>query len=158
MNTPDNPRKKRVFLVEDHPITREGFAQLIHYQDDLQVCGQAGTVADALVGIPAAMPDLAIVDVSLPDGDGMELVKRLHAMLPDLPILMLSMHDETLYAARALQAGARGYVMKQEPTDVVLTAMRNVLQGQPGFSSRMSHLRETKLGWTHSPVDAEWIG
>jgi DNA-binding NarL/FixJ family response regulator len=127
---PKNALKRRIFLVEDHPVTREGFAQLINYQGDLQVCGQAGTVAEALVEIPMARADLAIVDISLPDGDGIELVKELHAMLPDLPILVLSMHDETRCAGRALQAGALGYVMKQEATGVVMGAIRKVLQGE----------------------------
>jgi DNA-binding NarL/FixJ family response regulator len=125
-----NAAKRRIFLVEDHPVTREGFAQLIDYQDDLKVCGQAGTVAEALVVIPEAKPDLAIVDISLPDGDGIELVKALRATVPGLPILVLSMHDETRCAGRALKAGALGYVMKQEATGVVLGAMRKVLQGE----------------------------
>jgi DNA-binding NarL/FixJ family response regulator len=122
-----NTAKRRIFLVEDHPVTREGFAQLINYQDDLQICGEAGTAAEARQGIPVAKPDLAVVDVSLPDGDGVELVRELRAKLPGLPILVLSMHDQTLYAGRALQAGACGYVMKQEATGVVLGAMRAAL-------------------------------
>jgi DNA-binding NarL/FixJ family response regulator len=122
-----NTAKRRIFLVEDHPVTREGFAQLINYQDDLQICGEAATAAEARQGIPVARPDLAVVDVSLPDGDGVELVRELRAKLPGLPILVLSMHDQTLYAGRALQAGACGYVMKQEATGVVLGAMRAAL-------------------------------
>jgi len=129
--------KRKVFLVEDHPITREGFAQLLNYQDDLQVCGQAGTVTAALDGINETKPDLVIVDVTLPDGHGIELVKILRTQLPKLRMLVLSMHDETLYAERALQAGARGYVMKQEATDVVMTAIRQVLQDETYLSPRM---------------------
>lgn len=129
--------KRKVFLVEDHPITREGFAQLINYQDDLLVCGQAGSVTAAMDGINETKPDLVIVDVTLPDGHGIELVKILRAQLPKLRILVLSMHDESLYAERALQAGARGYVMKQEPTQVVMTAIRQVLQDETYLSAKM---------------------
>src|SRR5262245_34445738 len=128
--------KQKVFLVEDHPITREGFAQLINYQDDLLVCGHSGTVAAALSGIADTHPDLAIVDVSLPDGHGIELVKSLRTQFPKLRILVLSMHDETLYAERALQAGARGYVMKQEPTHTVMAAIRQVLQDETYLSPK----------------------
>jgi DNA-binding NarL/FixJ family response regulator len=132
--------KRRVFLVEDHPITREGFAQLLNYQDDLVVCGQAGTVAAALRDIPDAQPDLIIMDVSLPDGHGIELVKDLQTRYPHLRILMLSMHDESLYAERALQAGARGYVMKQEATATVMTAIRQVLQDETYLSTKMQRI------------------
>src|SRR5689334_17496704 len=118
-----SPRhKQRIFLVEDHPVTREGLAQLINYQDDLQVCGAAGTAARAVTGIETARPDLVVVDVSLPDGHGIELVKDLKARFPGLRILVLSMHDEALYAERAIRAGASGYIMKQEPTEILLAA------------------------------------
>jgi len=129
--------KRKVFLVEDHPITREGFAQLINYQDDLLVCGQAGTVAAAMDGINETKPDLVVVDVTLPDGHGIELVKILRTQLPKMRILVLSMHDESLYAERALQAGARGYVMKQEATHVVMAAIRQVLQDETYLSPKM---------------------
>ena len=129
--------KQKVFLVEDHPITREGFAQLINYQDDLLVCGHAGTVAAALSGITDNAPDLVIVDVSLPDGHGIELIKSLRTQFPKLRILVLSMHDEALYAERALQAGARGYVMKQEATHIVMAAIRQVLQDETYLSPKM---------------------
>jgi DNA-binding NarL/FixJ family response regulator len=122
--------KRKVYLVEDHPITRDGFAQLINYQDDLLVCGQAGSIAAALEEIEEARPDLVVVDVSLADGNGIELVKQLHCKFPRLYLLVLSMHDESLYAERALQAGARGYVMKQESTDLVMAAIRPILQGE----------------------------
>src|SRR5689334_7622332 len=92
------PRKHEVFLVEDHPITREGLAQLINYQEDLHVCGVAGTAAKALWGIESQRPDLVMVDVSLPDGHGIELVKDIKARYPELRVLVLSMHDESLYA------------------------------------------------------------
>jgi DNA-binding NarL/FixJ family response regulator len=129
--------KRKVYLVEDHPITRDGFAQLINYQDDLLVCGQAGSIAAALEEIEEARPDLVVVDVSLADGNGIELVKQLHCKFPRLYLLVLSMHDESLYAERALQAGARGYVMKQESTDLVMAAIRQILQGEIYLSPKV---------------------
>ena len=121
--------KRRLFLVEDHPVTREGFAQLINYQPDLEVCGQAGTAAKAITGIEELAPDLAIVDISLTESNGLELIKQLKSRSPSLPVLVLSTHDEALYAQRAVRAGARGYVMKQAPTREVMNAIRTVLGG-----------------------------
>jgi DNA-binding NarL/FixJ family response regulator len=122
--------KRRLFLVEDHPVTREGFAQLINYQSDLQVCGQAGSAAKAIVGIETLAPDAVIVDLSLAESNGLELIKHFKARYPSLGILVLSTHDESLYAERALRAGARGYVMKQAPTSEVMKAIRQVLAGE----------------------------
>jgi len=131
------PVKRRVFLVEDHPITREGFAQLINFQADLQVCGQAGSAAKALAGLEASRADLIIVDLSLAESNGLELIKDLKLRFPGLPSLVLSTYDESLYAERALRAGARGYVMKQAPTDEVMTAIRRVLAGEIYLSEVM---------------------
>lgn len=122
-------RKDRIYLVEDHPVTREGFAQLINFQRDLEVCGQAGIVAQALTEIAVLNPDLVIVDISLAGTSGIELIKDLVSRHPILKVLVLSMHDESLYAERALRAGARGYVMKQEATEHVMAAIRHVLGG-----------------------------
>src|SRR5208337_5264753 len=125
-----NPtRKCRIFLVEDHPVTREGFAQLIDYQSDLQVCGQADSAAKATVGVETSRPDLVIVDISLAGSNGLELIKNLKLRRFGLPILVLSTHDESLYAERALRAGAKGYVMKQAPTSEVMNAIREVARG-----------------------------
>jgi len=133
-----SPRhKQKVFLVEDHPVTREGLAQLINYQDDLHVCGAAGTAAKAVAGIETAGPDLVVLDVSLPDGHGIELLKDLKARFPGLRVLVLSMHDEALYAERAIRAGASGYIMKQEPTDILLAAARQILSGKPYLSPKL---------------------
>ena len=129
--------KSRLFLVEDHPVTREGFEQLLNYQADLYVCGQAGTAAKAITAIHALKPDLVIVDISLTDSNGLELIKQLKTTMPNLPILVLSMHDESLYAERALRAGARGYVMKQAPTTEVMTAIRSLLKGELYLSEAM---------------------
>ncbi len=137
-NTPrKNTKKHRIFLVEDHPVTREGFAQLINFQDDLIVCGQAGGAIEALKGIEKAKPDLAIVDISLADGNGIDLIKDLSVQHPDLPTLVLSTHDEKVYAERALRAGARGYLMKQEPTSIVLRSIHAVLKGEIAVSNAM---------------------
>jgi DNA-binding NarL/FixJ family response regulator len=129
--------KFRIYIVEDHPITRSGLIQLINYQNDLSVCGFAGSVAQAIGGVEEANPDLVMVDVSLPDGHGIELVKDITARRPQARILVLSMHDEGLYAERAFRAGAAGYIMKQEPTDTVLAAVRRILNGENYLSPRM---------------------
>jgi DNA-binding NarL/FixJ family response regulator len=123
--------------VEDHPVTREGFAQLINFQTDLEVCGQAGTGAQALTEIAGLNPDLVIVDISLAGTSGIELIKDLVSRHPILKVLVLSMHDESLYAERALRAGARGYVMKQVATEHVMVAIRHVLRGGVYLSERM---------------------
>jgi len=133
----DKSDRRKIFLVEDHPVTREGFAQLIDYQKDLQVCGQAGTAAQALVGIDTSRPDLVIVGIILADSSGLDLIKDIHNRYPALPILVLSTHDESLYAERALRAGARGYVMKLAPTSEVMRALRQVLKGELYLSETM---------------------
>lgn len=134
-------RKDRIYLVEDHPVTREGFAQLLNFQRDLEVCGQAGIAAQALTEIAVLNPDLVIVDISLAGTSGIELIKDLVSRHPILKILVLSMHDESLYAERALRAGARGYVMKQAATEHVMAAIRHVLGGGVYLSERMrNHL------------------
>ena len=132
-------RKYRLYLVEDHPVTRQGFAQLINFQPDLHVCGAAGSPAQALAEIPAAMPDRVVVDISLAGTSGIELIKDIVARYSTLPILVLSTHDETLYAGRALRAGAKGYVMKQTPTHEVMRAIRKVLHGGVYLSDQMEN-------------------
>jgi len=131
------PVKRRLFLVEDHPVTREGFAQLINYQPDLEVCGQTGTAAKAISAMETLAPDLAIVDISLAESNGLELIKQLKSRFSSLPVLVLSTHDEGLYAQRAVRAGARGYVMKQAPTREVMNAIRTVLRGELYLSDPM---------------------
>ena len=136
---PSAPRQRRVFLVDDHPVTREGLARLINHEPDLEVCGQAGTAAGAVREIEAQKPDLAIIDVSLTAGaSGLELIKDLAARHPRLRMLTLSTHDETLYAERALRAGAKGYVMKQEPIANVMQAIRKILDGEIYLSQTMN--------------------
>jgi DNA-binding NarL/FixJ family response regulator len=135
---PHADKKKKILIVDDHSVVREGLATVINQQPDLMVCAQADSAAKALSIIPAAMPDAAIVDISLEGRSGLELIKDLKARHPDLPVMALSMHDETLYAERALRAGARGYVMKKESTHDMVTGLRRVLEGGFHVSERMA--------------------
>lgn len=121
--------KTRVFLVDDHPIIRRGLVQIIDQEPDLMVCGEAVDCAGALTAMRRDRPDLAVVDLSLQNSDGMDLIRDLKKTMPKLPILVLSMHDELVCAERALRAGARGYVMKQEAPTKVLEAIRQILAG-----------------------------
>jgi DNA-binding NarL/FixJ family response regulator len=129
--------KSTVLLVDDHPIVRQGLAELIDHEKDLSVCGMADDIHHALDQIAALSPDVIVVDISLKGGNGIELLKNIKVRYPRQPVLMLSMHDESLYAVRALRAGAAGYVMKQEATEKVLTAIRQVLNGEIYLSERM---------------------
>jgi len=130
--------KQGILIVDDHPMMREGLAQLIELESDLCVAGQADNAAQALQAIGTLLPDLALVDISLPDKNGIELIKDLQTLHPQLPVLVVSMHDETLYAERVLRAGARGYIMKQEGGKKLMQAIRHVLHGQIYVSERMS--------------------
>jgi len=136
--SPDDPRdKRRVFLVDDHPIVRQGLALLINSQPDLVVCGEASSYAEAVKGIEQTQPELAIADIGLEEGNGLDLVKRVAERIPGVAALVLSMHDETIYAERAIRAGASGYVMKGEPADTILGAIRHVLDGGTHLSERV---------------------
>lgn len=124
------PRKRLVLLVDDHPIVRQGLAELISRQEDLTVCAETGDGNSALELMKTLQPDLAIIDVSLGNANGLDLIKSMQRQDPLLPLLVLSMHDENLYAERALRAGARGYLMKQEASNRILDAIRRVLKGE----------------------------
>jgi DNA-binding NarL/FixJ family response regulator len=132
-------RKYRVFVVDDHPIVRQGLALLIDQEPDLVVCGAAEEAHTALHAISSLRPDIVILDISLPGPDGIELLKTIRSMEPDLPILVLSMHAESVYAERALRAGANGYIMKQEATDNVLDALRRILRHEVYVSERIAN-------------------
>src|SRR5438132_3067476 len=134
----DAPDAKRILIVDDHPLFRKGLEELIQSDDSFAVCGQAGNAAEAMDVIRKLSPELAIVDLSLPGANGIELIKNIRAEFPKLPILVLSMHDESLYAVRALRAGADGYVMKHEAMANVIQAIREVFNGRPYLSPAMA--------------------
>src|ERR1041385_7301373 len=130
--------QKQIFIVDDHPVFREGLMTLVSREPDLGVCGQADSGPKALDSIQQSRPDLVVVDIGLPGKSGLELIKDLRALFPDLVVLVISMHDETLYAERVLRAGGRGYIMKQEGPEKMLHAIRQVLDGQLYLSPKMS--------------------
>jgi DNA-binding NarL/FixJ family response regulator len=131
-------RRATVLLIDDHPIVRQGLAQLINASADLTVCAEASTGREALDIIEKVNPDIAVVDISLEDRNGVELIKDILAQKPDLPCVALSMYDEAMYAMRVLRAGGRGYVMKHEVPKKVLGAIRQVLGGHVYLSEKMS--------------------
>lgn len=130
-------RKKPVLIVDDHPLVRRGMAQLISNDPGLAVCGEASSIAEALTAAESTCPEVALVDLSLKDGAGLELIKEFASRYPALAVLVVSMHEEDLYAERALRAGARGYIMKDSPPDEVLKAIRQVLSGKVYLSGAM---------------------
>jgi DNA-binding NarL/FixJ family response regulator len=131
-------RKSKIFVVDDHPIVRQGLGLLINREPDMIVCGAAEETQSALRAISTLQPDVMVVDISLTGPDGLELVKTIRTRDANLPILVLSMHDESIYAERALRAGANGYIMKQEATEKVLVAIRRILRGDVYLSDRVS--------------------
>src|ERR1700693_6601418 len=139
VNGNSTTRKKMVFVVDDHPIVRQGLTLLINQESDLAVCGEAKEMHSALSAILAVRPDILIVDISLNGPDGLELLKNIRISSPRLPVLILSMHDESIYAERALRAGANGYIMKQEDTEKGLIALRRILSGEIYVSDRIAN-------------------
>jgi DNA-binding NarL/FixJ family response regulator len=151
------PPKKRVLIVDDHPMMREGLAQLIEHEPDLEAAAQAESAGQALQAITVSPPDLLLLDISLPDKNGIEVIKDIHTLHPALPILVVSMHDEALYVERVLRAGGRGYIMKQEGGKKLMLAIRQVLDGRIYVSEKMSaKILETFSGHranSNSPVE-----
>ena len=150
--------KYRILLVDDHPIVRQGLAEMINQERDLQVCGTAEDVHRALAEMETLRPDLVIADISLKGSNGLELLKNIKIRFPRLAVLVLSMHDESLYAVRVLRAGAGGYIMKQEATECVLAAIRQVLAGEiylsPAMEKKMMHqLVGGHVARTGSPIE-----
>ncbi len=150
--------KKKILLVEDHPIFRLGLAELINQEEDLHVCGDAKDVDDAIKKIQDLKPDLVIADISLKQSDGIDLVKYANIHHSNLPVLVLSMHDEYLYAQRALHAGAKGYIMKQEAMESVVTAIQHVLKGKIYLNEKvkehiLSNISGTPKSKDQTPID-----
>jgi DNA-binding NarL/FixJ family response regulator len=131
--------KTRVLVVDDHPIVRQGLALLINREADLVVCGEAEEMHTAMQQILTTHPDIVVVDISLSGPDGLELLKSIRTRHPHLPVLILSMHDESIYAERALRAGANGYIMKQEATEKVLEALRRIVNREIYVSDRVAN-------------------
>src|SRR5215813_4594441 len=129
--------RTRVFIVDDHPIVRQGLTQMINQEADLMVCGECEDAQDALQAVAELHPDLVLVDLSLKGGSGLDLIRALRTRQSTLPVLVVSMHDESLYVERALRAGARGYIMKHEATDTMMHAIRRVLGGEIYVSDKM---------------------
>ncbi len=142
--------KKRVFLVDDHPAMRQGLSELINQEADLLVCGQAGDIPSALDGIQKTKPDIVIVDLTLKEASGLELVKDLKVRFPALPVLILSMHNETVYAERSIRSGARGYIMKEATTEKIIEAIRRVLGGDIYLSADASSKMLKKMAGVKS--------
>jgi len=139
LDRPVQMTKKTVLIVDDHPLLRQGLALLINQQEDMQVCGEAEEAHAAMQAVAQRRPDIMILDLSLNGPDGLEVLKGIRASDPDLPVLILSMHDEAIYAERALRARANGYIMKQEATEKVLIAVRRIMNGEVYLSDRMSN-------------------
>jgi DNA-binding NarL/FixJ family response regulator len=132
-------KRTRVFVVDDHPIVRQGLTLLINRESDLSVCGEAEDAHTAVQAVATVRPDIMVVDISLNGPDGLDLLKDIRTRYPELPVLILSMHDESVYAERALRAGAQGYIMKQEATEKVLVALRRILSGEIYVSERIAN-------------------
>jgi len=142
MPTPKKSKKqadrKRILIVDDHPTLREGLATQINREADLIVCGEAVNAREAVAAVEKLKIDLVVADINLPGRNGLELIRDIHALRPGLPVLVLSMHDETLFAERVLRAGGRGYVSKSASSQSLLAAIRNVLNGQIYLSDEVS--------------------
>ena len=156
--TDSKKSKSKVLIVDDHPIVRQGLAQLINQESDFVVCGDAGDIPQAMKAIDEGKPDIIIVDISLGHTSGIRLIEELSHNFPELAILALSMHDESIYAERCLKAGAKGYIMKQEPPEKVVSALRKILEGDIYISDKLGtkllHKFVTKKANTSSsPVE-----
>lgn len=149
--------RKRILIVDDHPFMRAGLAQLIDRQPDMHVWREAGHPAEALQALEREPPDLVLTDITMPGRSGADFIKDLHALHPGLPVLVISMHDETIYAERMLRAGARGYIMKEAGGEALLAALRQVLGGQVYLSAKLSarlleNLTGSKPRGSSSPI------
>ncbi len=150
-------KEKKILIIEDHPIVRKGFSMLINQDDELKTIGEAGDYHSALDMVRKTKADLILLDLSLGDGNGIELIKEVKVINPALPVLVVSLHDENLYAERALKAGARGYIMKSEATDNILTAIKKIINGEVYLSDGMKDKLINRVAGTDregsSPMD-----
>lgn len=137
-NSKPERKKARVLIVDDHPVLRQGIGQMINGESDLTVCGEADNAGDALVAVEKLQPDLVVVDISLRDTSGLDLIKDIRHRYATLPVLVLSAHSESTYAERALRAGAKGYVMKDSPVECLIEAVRKVLGGEIYTSEKLT--------------------
>lgn len=145
--TDSKSKKSRVLIIDDHVMVRDGVAEIIRHEQDLDVCGTATTASEGMDALQKLKPDLVIVDITLPGKNGIEFIKDARAMVPELRVLVMSMHDEALYADRVLRAGGRGYIRKQEGGEKLIEAMRRVLRGEIAVSEKMTgKLLETFSG------------
>jgi DNA-binding NarL/FixJ family response regulator len=144
--------KAKIFIVDDHPLVREWLANLIHQTQDLVVCGEAEDAKTALQAIARSTPDLAIIDLSLGNGSGIDLIRSVRSLFPNVAVIVLSMHDERVYAERSIRAGARGYIMKRESTKKIIDAIHHVLQGDMYLSQELTELFAEKFVSGPSPV------
>jgi len=156
---PFPPARRRVLVVDDHPFMRAGLALLINQQADLEVCGEAGNPAEAGEAIARLRPDVVLSDITMPGRSGLEFIKDLHAAHPHLPVLVVSMHDEAIYAERVIRAGGRGYIMKEAGGENLLAALRQVLRGEiyvsPRIASRLvENLSARRPRGSSSPIEA----
>lgn len=157
--SPEPKVKHRVFLVDDHPPMRRGLALLIGQEPDLVVCGEAEDLGSAIDGIRDSKPEVVVVDLTLKDSSGLELIKSLKTRDPKLKVLVLSMHDENIFAERALRAGAKGYIMKEETTEGIVRAIHTVLAGEVYLSPRMSSKILRRVTGERTPYkDSELAG
>ena len=150
-------KEKKILIIEDHPIVRKGFSMLINQDDELKTIGEAGDYHSALAMVRKTKADLILLDLSLGDGNGIELIKEVKVINPALPVLVVSLHDENLYAERALKAGARGYIMKSEATENILTAIKKIINGEVYLSDGMKDKLISRVAGTDregsSPMD-----
>ena len=141
---------KRIYIVDDHPLVRQGLSQVINNEEDMEICGEAEDAPETMKGVGPANPDVIIVDISLRGNNGLELIKNLKAIHENIPILVFSMHDESIYAQRALRAGAKAFVMKKESPTKVVEAIRCIIKGEIYVSPTQPHHNCYKPG--HKPV------
>ena len=149
--------KKRIYLLEDHGIVREGLKAIIAKEPDMEVCGEAGNAAEAFTGIQSLQPDAVVTDISMPGMNGIEFLKNLKALHPGIAVIVLSMHNESDYAERALRAGAVGYVMKMESTGEIIIALRKAFLGEKHISEKIAaSLMNKALGNLRPAIDGPW--